>query len=78
MLPNNGFYAMWCISWARNRRLLVADVTNLSITVGLLLQQRRRGGTNTVIGMMAWSVAPLAACHLFGVLSVARAPNHRP
>lgn len=75
---NNDSYALWCTSRTRNGRMLLADVTGLGVVVGPLLQQRRPGGTNTVIGMLAWSVAPRAACHRFGVLSAARVPNQRP
>lgn len=58
--------------------MLVADKTDLRIVGGPLLYERRLGGTDTVIGMLAWSVAPRTACHGFGVLSVAHASNQRP
>lgn len=43
--------------------LLVADVTRRRVVDGPRLQPRRLGGTYMVVGMLAWSLAPRAACH---------------
>lgn len=76
MQPNNGSYALLCTSRTRNGRMLVADVTGLGVVVGPLLQQRRLGGTNTVIGMLA--LVCCAPCRLSSLWRPVRCPLAQP